>query len=282
MTIQGRLLKTSVAKHTSWSVVIELNVFDLNSPTCFRGLTRFRKLSAVSHTATNHWGDEVNYIQVMLYCLAKMYKPPHYCEHKLPTVHPMLLGFCGTRCNLFPHLFPMTLLRVSCSKLKKLSEDSLTKQPEEVFDVLEKLGEGWVSCFFHEQHFSFQMCGMCLLLRHFYFTWSNLCRLPSLIITFVFSSKCIMCLCVCVVPMAVCLRPSIRSRVRWWPSSRFPWSPICRKSSRRFPSCSSVTGKVNTQPYISLYNSCETSKLFTLCVSLWRLLNYRHCNFVDV
>ncbi|XP_078009802.1 serine/threonine-protein kinase 3 isoform X6 [Phascolarctos cinereus] len=28
------------------------------------------------------------------------------------------------------------------SKLKKLSEDSLTKQPEEVFDVLEKLGEG--------------------------------------------------------------------------------------------------------------------------------------------
>ncbi|KPP79689.1 serine/threonine-protein kinase 3-like [Scleropages formosus] len=30
---------------------------------------------------------------------------------------------------------------MSC-KLKKLSEDSLTKQPEEVFDVLEKLGEG--------------------------------------------------------------------------------------------------------------------------------------------
>ncbi|KAG7458107.1 hypothetical protein MATL_G00234660 [Megalops atlanticus] len=30
----------------------------------------------------------------------------------------------------------------SRSKLKKLSEDSLTKQPEEVFDVLEKLGEG--------------------------------------------------------------------------------------------------------------------------------------------
>uniref|UniRef100_A0A8C4SNW1 Serine/threonine-protein kinase 3 n=1 Tax=Erpetoichthys calabaricus TaxID=27687 RepID=A0A8C4SNW1_ERPCA len=28
------------------------------------------------------------------------------------------------------------------NKLKKLSEDSLTKQPEEVFDVLEKLGEG--------------------------------------------------------------------------------------------------------------------------------------------
>ena len=27
-------------------------------------------------------------------------------------------------------------------QLKKLSEDNLTKQPEEVFDVLEKLGEG--------------------------------------------------------------------------------------------------------------------------------------------
>lgn len=36
----------------------------------------------------------------------------------------------------------MTLSDVFCSKLKKLSEDSLTKQPEEVFDVLEKLGEG--------------------------------------------------------------------------------------------------------------------------------------------
>lgn len=41
----------------------------------------------------------------------------------------------------------MLKLRLVClflyySKLKKLSEDSLTKQPEEVFDVLEKLGEG--------------------------------------------------------------------------------------------------------------------------------------------
>lgn len=27
-------------------------------------------------------------------------------------------------------------------QLRKLDEDSLTKQPEEVFDVLEKLGEG--------------------------------------------------------------------------------------------------------------------------------------------
>lgn len=31
---------------------------------------------------------------------------------------------------------------LSCRQLKKLSEDSLTKQPEEVFDILEKLGEG--------------------------------------------------------------------------------------------------------------------------------------------
>ncbi|XP_061730424.1 serine/threonine-protein kinase 4-like [Nerophis ophidion] len=33
-------------------------------------------------------------------------------------------------------------------QLKKLSEDSLTKQPEEVFDILEKLGEGSYGCVF--------------------------------------------------------------------------------------------------------------------------------------
>ncbi|KAK5873119.1 hypothetical protein PBY51_013761 [Eleginops maclovinus] len=33
-------------------------------------------------------------------------------------------------------------------QLKKLSEDSLTKEPEEVFDVLEKLGEGSYGCVF--------------------------------------------------------------------------------------------------------------------------------------
>ncbi|KAI9546688.1 Serine/threonine-protein kinase 4 [Dissostichus eleginoides] len=33
-------------------------------------------------------------------------------------------------------------------QLKKLSEDNLTKQPEEVFDVLEKLGEGSYGCVF--------------------------------------------------------------------------------------------------------------------------------------
>uniref|UniRef100_A0A3Q3LWR0 non-specific serine/threonine protein kinase n=1 Tax=Mastacembelus armatus TaxID=205130 RepID=A0A3Q3LWR0_9TELE len=35
-----------------------------------------------------------------------------------------------------------------CLQFKKLSEDSLTKQPEEVFDVLEKLGEGSYGCVF--------------------------------------------------------------------------------------------------------------------------------------
>ncbi|XP_072459512.1 serine/threonine-protein kinase 3 isoform X3 [Notamacropus eugenii] len=39
----------------------------------------------------------------------------------------------------------------SC-KLKKLSEDSLTKQPEEVFDVLEKLGEGSYGSVFKAIH----------------------------------------------------------------------------------------------------------------------------------
>jgi serine/threonine kinase 3 len=29
-----------------------------------------------------------------------------------------------------------------CSELKKLSEESLTRQPEEVFDIICKLGEG--------------------------------------------------------------------------------------------------------------------------------------------
>lgn len=32
--------------------------------------------------------------------------------------------------------------------LKKLSEESLTKQPDEVFDLLEKLGEGSYGCVF--------------------------------------------------------------------------------------------------------------------------------------
>uniref|UniRef100_A0A803Y251 Protein kinase domain-containing protein n=1 Tax=Meleagris gallopavo TaxID=9103 RepID=A0A803Y251_MELGA len=36
--------------------------------------------------------------------------------------------------------------------LKKLDEDSLTKQPEEVFDVLEKLGEGSYGSVFKAIH----------------------------------------------------------------------------------------------------------------------------------
>ncbi|XP_010219143.1 PREDICTED: serine/threonine-protein kinase 3-like [Tinamus guttatus] len=40
----------------------------------------------------------------------------------------------------------------AASKLKKLSEDSLTKQPEEVFDVLEKLGEGSYGSVFKAIH----------------------------------------------------------------------------------------------------------------------------------
>uniref|UniRef100_A0AAZ3NMT2 non-specific serine/threonine protein kinase n=1 Tax=Oncorhynchus tshawytscha TaxID=74940 RepID=A0AAZ3NMT2_ONCTS len=39
-----------------------------------------------------------------------------------------------------------------CHKLKKLSEDSLTKQPEEVFDLLEKLGEGSYGSVFKAIH----------------------------------------------------------------------------------------------------------------------------------
>uniref|UniRef100_A0A3Q4GK23 non-specific serine/threonine protein kinase n=1 Tax=Neolamprologus brichardi TaxID=32507 RepID=A0A3Q4GK23_NEOBR len=39
-------------------------------------------------------------------------------------------------------------ISIRVSQLKKLSEDSLTKQPEEVFDVLEKLGEGSYGCVF--------------------------------------------------------------------------------------------------------------------------------------
>jgi len=33
-------------------------------------------------------------------------------------------------------------MAVKGSELRKLSEESLTRPPEEVFDVLEKLGEG--------------------------------------------------------------------------------------------------------------------------------------------
>uniref|UniRef100_A0A663N3P8 Serine/threonine-protein kinase 3 n=1 Tax=Athene cunicularia TaxID=194338 RepID=A0A663N3P8_ATHCN len=45
-----------------------------------------------------------------------------------------------------------TTALVTPHKLKKLSEDSLTKQPEEVFDVLEKLGEGSYGSVFKAIH----------------------------------------------------------------------------------------------------------------------------------
>ncbi|XP_051826870.1 serine/threonine-protein kinase 3 isoform X1 [Antechinus flavipes] len=48
-----------------------------------------------------------------------------------------------------PCTIPVSLFHC---KLKKLSEDSLTKQPEEVFDVLEKLGEGSYGSVFKAIH----------------------------------------------------------------------------------------------------------------------------------
>ncbi|KAF2979372.1 hypothetical protein EK904_005613 [Melospiza melodia maxima] len=44
------------------------------------------------------------------------------------------------------------LMLKMCRQLKKLDEDSLTKQPEEVFDVLEKLGEGSYGSVFKAIH----------------------------------------------------------------------------------------------------------------------------------
>ena len=43
-----------------------------------------------------------------------------------------------------PNLLNLWMFR---NELRKLSEESLQRQPEEVFDVLEKLGEGLVSIF---------------------------------------------------------------------------------------------------------------------------------------
>lgn len=59
---------------------------------------------------------------------------------------------------------------------------------------------------------------------------------------------------VCLVPMAVFLKPFTRSRARWWLSSRFLWSLTCRRSSRRSPSCSNVTGPDTT--LINYYYYC--------------------------
>ena len=46
--------------------------------------------------------------------------------------------------------------------------------------------------------------------------------------------------------MAVCSNPCTRSRARCWLSNRFPWIRTCRKSSRRFLSCSSVTVRTSS------------------------------------
>lgn len=61
----------------------------------------------------------------------------HYVMQLLLFNVDVCLGFTTCFCELSSVCY---LPRYS--KLKKLSEDSLTKQPEEVFDVLEKLGEG--------------------------------------------------------------------------------------------------------------------------------------------
>lgn len=82
-----------------------------------------------------------------------------------------------------------------------------------------------------------------------------------------------------VAPMGVCLKPSTRSRVKWWPSSRFLSSQIYRKSLRRFPSCSSVTGKVKRKAKLSLYYSSQRLSCW-YCELHWRLLNY--CDFAEV
>lgn len=80
-------------------------------------------------------------------------------------------------------------------------------------------------------------------------------------------------LLVSLAPMAVCLKPSIRSQARWWPSSRFLSNLICRRSSRRFPSCSSVTG--NRQHLVtSDSSSCPSVHILQDCVNwcFWHFL----------
>lgn len=47
--------------------------------------------------------------------------------------------FCVSTSGSLSLLF----LKLDRNELRKLSEESLQRQPEEVFDVLEKLGEGY-------------------------------------------------------------------------------------------------------------------------------------------
>lgn len=68
----------------------------------------------------------------------------------IPCVRPAAPGLLSSlrpSRSIRPFFLPPAAMEqppASKSKLKKLSEDSLTKQPEEVFDVLEKLGEGCI------------------------------------------------------------------------------------------------------------------------------------------
>ena len=41
---------------------------------------------------------------------------------------------------------------ILCRELKKLSEESLTRQPDEVFDIVSKLGEGSYGSVFKAMH----------------------------------------------------------------------------------------------------------------------------------
>lgn len=43
--------------------------------------------------------------------------------------------------------------------------------------------------------------------------------------------------------MEVYSKQSIKNQAKWWPLSRFLWSRTCRRSLRRSPLCSNVTGK---------------------------------------
>lgn len=72
-------------------------------------------------------------------------------NHPQPFIYLQMLKRCRVSCFVMFRFafstyhcfhFYIAVLFPFYSKLKKLSEDSLTKQPEEVFDVLEKLGEG--------------------------------------------------------------------------------------------------------------------------------------------
>jgi serine/threonine kinase 3 len=53
---------------------------------------------------------------------------------------------------MYPEFLNFYLLILLFSELKKLSEESLTRQPEEVFDLICKLGEGSYGSVFKALH----------------------------------------------------------------------------------------------------------------------------------